>query len=85
MPLQQLYKTPAGVSPAIIIYRNKPEQLFIQFLEEGMSVNDFTVDDRLLYTDDMHRVHDFEKNMNKLPTAEQRLAFQIARQWLINK
>jgi hypothetical protein len=85
MALPKLFETPAGVSPCIIVYRNKPDQVFIQFLEEGMAVNDFTVDDRLLHADDMHRVYDFSKNVDKLPTIEQRAAFQIVRNWLINQ
>lgn len=80
----KLHQTPPSISPSIIIYRNKPDQLFIQFVEEGMAVNDFTVDDRLLHADDIYRVHDFERNLDKLPTIGQRQAFQIARDWLVN-
>lgn len=82
MALPQLYETPVGVSPSIIVYRNKPDQLFIQFQEEGMSVHNFTVDDELLHRNDMQRVHDFEQNADKLPSAEQRKAFQLVRNWL---
>ena len=85
MALEKLYETEAGKSPSIIIYRNMPDQLFIQFQEEGMSINDFTVDDRLLHNNDIHRVHDFGKGEDKIPTKAQRDAFQIARNWLLGQ
>jgi hypothetical protein len=85
MSLQKVYETPEGIQPSIIVYRNKPDQLFVQFQEEGMSVNDFTVDDMLLQNNDLHSVHDFEHNVDKMPTRQQRDAFQIAREWLIDQ
>lgn len=82
MTIEKLFESPAGASPSVIIYRNKPDQLFVQFQEEGMSVHDFTVDEELLRRNEMRRVHDFEKNTDKLPSTEQRQAFQIVRDWL---
>ncbi len=82
MPLTKLYETGNDEKPSIIIYRNKPDQVFVQFQDEGMSINDFTVDDILVARNAMDRVHDFEKNVDKLATKEQREAFQIVRNFL---
>lgn len=85
MALEKLFETAEGVNPSIIVYRNSPDQLFVEFQDEGMSLNDFTVDDVLLQNNDMHSVHDYEKNIDKRATKEQREAFQLTRDWLVNK
>lgn len=74
-----------GQKPSFILYRNKPDQLFVQFQDDGMAVRDFTVDDRLLHNNDIHSVHDFEENVDKFPTKYQREAFQMVREWLLSQ
>ncbi|PZR29112.1 MAG: hypothetical protein DI535_03610 [Citrobacter freundii] len=85
MPLEQCYVSPAGEEPIIIVYRNKPDQFLVQFQQEGMQVNDFTVDEILVRNNDIASVHDYKSNVDKAPTQAQLDAFTNVRRWLLDR
>lgn len=82
MSLSKVFETPDSVRPSLIVYRTKPSHFFVQFTEEGKSINDFTVTEILLKNDDLHMVHDYERNIDKPPTRDQIEAFAVVREWL---